>query len=210
MECWCGESYKMVEKQRAEDKKCSSRCVNNWEEKNEELRLKNEENNHISTGCGGDLHMSVYSVPHYTNTQFIQSATDSVAQSSAANSVALSKQTSARLLSNRFQDVSIIKAQSLQSCTHACTQYSNGYQCIDALLSLISRNCSNLQDLFSCSKCIEASDPFQGIYTPGLLTTTQPASCVLSKGRYLRCDSVPDNPNFIRACVCQMPQYELN
>lgn len=108
-------------------------------------------------------------------------------------------------------DLAFLAARPGQSCTDACAAASTpralatgqGYRCAETLFPLLHRTCNILRPLLGCSSCREEEDIARGIYSPG---GTAAAACVLSKGRYIRCDAKPppQERDYRRACVCEV------
>lgn len=105
------------------------------------------------------------------------------------------------------------------SCEQLCSS-NGGLRCEEYLLTLLSTNCTMLKQIFHCESCIDADGPHQGFIAPGMETNVKQMLsyatneeekkkiskyenvCILSKGKYVRCNATPYSPTYRRACTC--------
>lgn len=99
-------------------------------------------------------------------------------------------------------DVLYLKGDYGQNCNDVCEGASTPTRplvCDESLFPLLHRSCPILRGLFGCARCKEEEDIQYGIFTPS--GTDQ--FCLLSKGRYIRCNAKPTG-EWQRACVCKI------
>lgn len=100
------------------------------------------------------------------------------------------------------------------SCDEVCVafgteQREHPYRCSDTHMPLLAQNCPALQRMLGCASCQAPESALEGFAAPGRLILPAAAAkdaassaCILSKGKYERCDWAPADSAFVRACVC--------
>ena len=181
-------------------------------------------------GCGGDFRLSVYSTSLRAGQKAAADSADAALPPAVSGSLSRLRRRpkAARRLSSPFADVQLVVADAGASCDEGCAAASPSALCDDALLALIHDDCPLMERLLGCSGCTQPASPWDGFAAPGReqggaggggggeaaagreqraaaanASRTPPApTCLLSRGKYLRCAALPRSPTFTRACAC--------
>jgi hypothetical protein len=100
-------------------------------------------------------------------------------------------------LNDSISDVIFFQSISGASCTTTCN--NQGYTCDEQLMPLILKNCLRIKSILGCDTCIDATNPYDGIISPG--RDGNSSICIMSKAKYGRCDT-SGKEHWTRACVC--------
>ena len=180
-ECWCGNE--VGSKGKAEAGQCSHQCaavrrglfVHLLSSAEQQRREEAQQ----PSACGGGFLNSVYENVHKETA----GAYRSIGQPPAG--------------------VSYVKGLQGESCDAACSLRGGQHaRCDERFFPLIHRSCAALQSILGqdeCRRCVDEDDPERGFATPAFDSQSQ--RCLLSRGRYHRCNWQPPQP-LIRACTC--------
>jgi hypothetical protein len=203
MECWCGHNYGK-HGAASPEARCDQQCEDAFSKVLKATVTTGATTGNNPVTCGGGWANSIY---WQDESAAVQPAASSSSAQLPPGALPLSAEVATLPLYQQSMhapsDVVYVKGAAGQSCTDACAgETSQSVRCEESLFPLVHRHCALMQSMLGCVRCREEEDMLRGVYSPG---GTEGRDCILSKGRYIRCNAEPrpDEPDYRRLCVCK-------